>query len=566
MKQFVRGRCSRAISSLLVALFLLPCLTMSLCTPGRAESGGPQSIILLPLSTKVGNAPDNLGGLIFQELQLCLASHPGMQVMELTSTSPVYLRVKAQMTEDERAEFDDRYKKATDPNTEKEARQQAAGKLVKKLSVDSIVYGVIDKYEFSTDPDPRQTLIHLTATKVMCDETLKPVAFPLVAIGRSKTRLNDHNSQTMHDREAVTAIAHNIADLLTGTVVQAPPNHGDNPTKPVPEKKNNNTAWYALLGVVLVIVAVGAGHGGSSSGSQGTPSTPVAPSAPTNVLAAEATQQLMGASTIKLGYPQITWGPPTSAGSSAITGYQIWRDSTKSRVRDRDMRGLGKPKLLSSIGGAGTRSRTSRAEGMARASSRDAGLLGSVSASTYTYTDTAAQNGQSYLYYVIAVSNAGSSIASSEVSFGPANLLYPTNIPASAITATPDAATPTKVDLKWTAPSTNSDGSSITGNALPGTCLIYRSTTNNSSTVNFSPVTNSSTFTFVGTQSWTTPGQKSQLSGYRRAGQYRDQLCHPGRRRLWARVPGGELSGGAGHAVHVRDCPDRDHHHAVCAE
>ena len=142
MKQFVRGRCSRAISSLLVALFLLPCLIMPLCTAAQAETEGPQNIILLPLSTSVGNAPNNLGGRIFKELQLSLASHVGTQVMELLPTSPIYARAKEQLSEEAKSDFDDQYNKAIDAATEKEARKKAAGALARELNVDCVVYGI----------------------------------------------------------------------------------------------------------------------------------------------------------------------------------------------------------------------------------------------------------------------------------------------------------------------------------------------------------------------------------------------------------------------------------------
>jgi LPXTG-motif cell wall-anchored protein len=76
------------------------------------------------------------------------------------------------------------------------------------------------------------------------------------------------------------------------------------------------------------------------------------------------------------GYVILTWDAPSSAGSSAITSYDVYR--------------------ATSSGGYGT-------------------VLGTVNAGTLTYNDTTAVPGTPYFYIVKAVNTAGSSPASSEV-------------------------------------------------------------------------------------------------------------------------------------------------------
>ena len=498
MKQFVRGRCSRAISSLLVVLFMLPTLTLSLVTAGQAESE-QQNIILLPLTMSVGTAPENIGAHIFQELQLALASHLGTQVSELTSSSPIYLRARKQMTEEDQIEFDNQYKIAIDPSAEKEARQKAAGVLVKKLRVDCLIYGAIDHYEFTTDPDPKQTLIHLTATKIKCTDKDEAVAFPIATSGRSKPRVNDHGSQAFHDREAISNIAHNLADALTGTV--RPPAHEEPaPSLQQPSAPTNNMQLYALLGGALLVAAIALGSSGGGHSSGSTSPTSTLPAAPTTVTVAMATQQISGM-TVKLGYPQISWTPSTS---SSVTGYQIWRDTvttTARRIERMEESKIFNAKLPTSPG-ARTRIAHGRVLSSLRMPKRTNTLIGTTAANVTSFTDSplTLQNRLTYTYSVVAVSASGSSTATVASQSFTYNTVSPAKV--SALSATPNA--PQSVQLSWTAPVANTDGSSV----APGSFLIFRSTTLSpgTSTVNSTLVTNASSgFASVGTPlSWTT--------------------------------------------------------------
>ena len=207
---------------------------------------------------------------------------------------------------------------------------------------------------------------------------------------------------------------------------------------------------------------------------------------------------------MKCGYPVITWTPPTSS-PVTITGYQVWRDSSTKRTLRFEESKVG-PLKLPVANGTRTRSAQGRVLGsITRSPMRSAVQLNStlLPASQHSYTDTdpALQSGQTYEYYIIAVAGANSTTVSSaqsnEVSF--AMPAYPTIMPATSLTISSNAVL--NVHLALTAPTTNNDGSAIT--ALPGTFLIYRSTTlpANTATLSFNQI-NSTTFTLEGTQPW----------------------------------------------------------------
>jgi len=130
----------------------------------------------------------------------------------------------------------------------------------------------------------------------------------------------------------------------------------------------NDTTAVAGTPYFYVVKAVGSGGLSPVSNevtATATSSTGTAPSAPQSLAA-------LGHN----GYVILTWQAPSSAGSSAITRYDVYR--------------------ATSSGGYGT-------------------ALGTVSAGTLTYNDTTAVPGTPYFYIVKAVNTAGSSPASSEV-------------------------------------------------------------------------------------------------------------------------------------------------------
>ncbi len=474
MKQFVRGRYSRAISCMLMALLLLPGLMLPIGSVSWAATGGRQNIVLLPLTTSVGNAPNNLGERILQELQISLASQLGIQATELTLNSPIFIRAKEAMEDEDRSTLVDQYNKAIDPSTDHSTRIKAAGYLAQALGVDSVLYGTIDQYEFTTDPDPKQTFIHLNATKVMMGKDNQPVASPVIVVGQSKARVNDKNSQAFHDQEAIINIAQSLGDQLTGRVTPASMKERMNNAA---SEKKNNTLLYSVLGVLLVAAAVAAGSSHSSGGSSGGGggSTIITPDPASALAAKESTTQVSGL-TIKQGYPILSWLPSSSQN---VTSYQIWRDTAGTLARSHNESITGGSKLPVFHGVTSRSATRLQATTTRTALSRTAQQIATVaSTSALTYSDQSVQSGVTYEYYVLAVATSGSQTATStlsnEVLFGPVDMSYPAIIPQGALSGADDTTAPINVDLKWTAPGVNNDGSPL---MLPGSFQIYRSTT-----------------------------------------------------------------------------------------
>ena len=84
-------------------------------------------------------------------------------------------------------------------------------------------------------------------------------------------------------REAVSNVAHNLADLLTGTV--HPQKKEATPvitptSSQQPSVKKNNTPLYAVLGGLLLVAVAALAHG-SGSGSSTNNSSQELPAAPT---------------------------------------------------------------------------------------------------------------------------------------------------------------------------------------------------------------------------------------------------------------------------------------------
>ncbi len=222
MKKFVRGQFSRLLSLVLMVLMVGPSLLGPLAAPAHAATGGRQNILILPLPTSVGEAPLNLGGRIIQELQIALASQVGVQVNELSPTSPILRRAEEQANKAEAKQLQDEYDVAVNPKSDPTTRVDACGYLVKTLGVDAVVYGAIDQYEYTHEPDPHQVLIHVTATKVTIDKEDTTLASPLVVLGKSHRRADGLGSQSSHDTDAIMALAHSLANLLTGKDENAP--------------------------------------------------------------------------------------------------------------------------------------------------------------------------------------------------------------------------------------------------------------------------------------------------------------------------------------------------------
>ncbi len=248
MKRFVRGQFGRLMSLLLMVLFLLPTLLGPLALPGYASVGGYQSILILPLQTVAENTPFNLSTRILQEVMIAMAGQTGVSVRELTKNSPTLQLAMAQMDETEKAKLLEQYNEACDVKTAPASRTVAAGALVRALNVDAIVYGAIDKYEFTSNPDPRQSYIHVSAMKYSVDADSIVLTTPIGVIGQSR-RTPAAGSQASYDNDAISSIGRNLAmRLLGGRQFDAPESAPKTvQSKPVKGTKTANATRTAVI-------------------------------------------------------------------------------------------------------------------------------------------------------------------------------------------------------------------------------------------------------------------------------------------------------------------------------
>jgi YVTN family beta-propeller protein len=229
----------------------------------------------------------------------------------------------------------------------------------------------------------------------------------------------------------------NIAGAITGasssTMVQSP--------------GTVTCKWTASAGDLWDDVAIEVKASSTSSGT-----TTTAPSAPTGLTATARNSQV-----------SLSWTAPSSNGSSAITGYDIYRGTT--------------------TGGEGTTP------------------VGTASDSTLTYTDTGLTNGQEYFYKVTAVNSVGESPQSNEASATPT---APATAPSAPTELAATTASPSQINLGWTAPA-NNGGSQITGYEVERSTgdLSFGGFSNSTSDTFFS-APNATTFSDTGLASSTT--------------------------------------------------------------
>lgn len=288
MKKFVRGKWSRVLSLVLMTAMMVPGLILPMAIVAEAASGGRQDIILLPLQSGVKNPPSDLSGRILRELQMALVNEPGVQVNELTRTSPILKRAKEQLPDADKELLMATYDVAINPATDAAERLKAAGYLAGILGVDAVVYGSLDQYEFTTDPNPRRSYIHLTITKATVETKIdadgvthfSPLAMPLVIRGKSAPYPGRKATQATLDAEAIANAAQDLATQLIGKQVSPPPperpKRVDTNTAPRTEPTTVGAApakpkagipvWLLVIGAIGIAAAAGGGGGGGGGG------------------------------------------------------------------------------------------------------------------------------------------------------------------------------------------------------------------------------------------------------------------------------------------------------------
>jgi hypothetical protein len=271
MKTFVRGYYCRLLSFTLMLLLAIPSLLLPFATIGTADAatGGRQNIIVLPLASSAEGAPADLSTRIIREVQISLVKQPGVEVNELRANSPMLTRAREQLEPAERERLENGYAKAIDPTAKDSDRIAAAGDIVALLGVDAVIFGAIDQYEFTTDPDPRQVLIRLSATKVTVEGGYS-TGKPFVSYGKSRMLPNARATlQGPLENEAITNLAGNIVSSLTGAPAPKPVAGSttiDPAAKPKPtqSKAGSGTSWIWLLVGAAILAGIAGGGGGDS--------------------------------------------------------------------------------------------------------------------------------------------------------------------------------------------------------------------------------------------------------------------------------------------------------------
>lgn len=238
---------------ILVALLALSC-------PGYAAYSGPLEVMLVPFITTAPDAPDDLYAQLLDDLRAELANQPNIDVNEMDLRSPIFKRAFQHLAGGERVEFETSLTLVADVRADPEQRRHAAAVIADVLDVDAVVYGSFDQYEFTQNPDPRQTKIRLLAMKVEPDATRQGVASSLTVIGRSTIYPNGRGEKLVHDAKATADAAVKFAALLTEDAATiSARTHEDavqQPAKPV--KADSRWRWFAAFGAV-VVAALGAG-------------------------------------------------------------------------------------------------------------------------------------------------------------------------------------------------------------------------------------------------------------------------------------------------------------------
>ena len=294
MKRYVRGQFGRFLSMVLMALLLVPGMLLPWASAATAATNGRKDIVVLPLLVTAKHPPFDVAERVVTQLLVDISHKQGVQVDELLSNSPMLTRAKAQLEEKDRDQLMDRYNEAIDPNTETQTRVAAVGFLVRALGVDACVFGTLDQYEYVDDPDPHQSLIHISATKVTLDKDGTPLPAPMVIIGKSRVLPDHRGEQSSHDFDAINAAAENFARqllnrptrakiktkvagaglaqprLALGFYSGAQDDEDDAGTAP---KKTNMWGWVAAGVGLAVLAALATSHSGGGGGS-GTTVTP----------------------------------------------------------------------------------------------------------------------------------------------------------------------------------------------------------------------------------------------------------------------------------------------------
>jgi hypothetical protein len=186
--------------------------------PGLSPPSKRMTVLLFPLHVLPADAPPKIGTRIIQELQIACARYNSITVTELLPRSPLMRRALEQRKDDELAQnnLNEDYRLVADAGTDENTRREAAARLINALGVDAaVVYGAVDKYQFTTKPDRNQTYIHLSVATVRLDEGGRTIYSPVDFEGRGNIRPDGGGSKEVHDLEAIQDSAKEWAKIVS---------------------------------------------------------------------------------------------------------------------------------------------------------------------------------------------------------------------------------------------------------------------------------------------------------------------------------------------------------------
>lgn len=224
--------------------------------PGYARyAGDVQRIVVMPFVATAPDAPEALHAQVMEGLRLTLATSPGVEIIEYDPTSSLVKRAMTQAKGSERERLVESMAELTISTTAPEQRQRAAAIIADALSVDAVVYGTYDQYEFTAPPDSYQSKLRLQAVKVSADAEGEGVAETMTLIGRSVAVARPSVQKSMHDAKAsadlaTKLVAYLVADDAVTLAQLDEANQAPMPAKP--RAVDGTWRWFAALGAVVV--------------------------------------------------------------------------------------------------------------------------------------------------------------------------------------------------------------------------------------------------------------------------------------------------------------------------
>jgi hypothetical protein len=279
-----------------VALALL--MLVGLVAPGLSAWAAPvQTVLVYPVTVAADNAPANIGENATSALTMALDATPGFDALQFSATAP---SVRRAISEGRVRQVD------VDEGSHDLASALSIGQA---LHADLIVLASLQSYT-AKENSPLSVEVILAGQMYAVAANLNPATGEAIAepkvqkafgvSGASAARAKYRGDEQTLAQEALRDAAFKAAQTLAGLVEVGAPT--------AVRKKGSNLTKWALLGVLLVGLAIAVGGVGGGGGDGGGPAPTAAP--PENVVVTPFEDHI-----------QVSWQPPPTTPSF----YQVQR-------------------------------------------------------------------------------------------------------------------------------------------------------------------------------------------------------------------------------------------------